>query len=228
MRALAVIPARGGSKRIPRKNVRMMSGRPLVAWAVDLCRGSGLFEDTIVSTDDDEIAEIARAAGATVPFRRPAELADDHTSTVAVVAHTVSWFTSQYGPLDAACCVYPAAILVADRDLSGGRDLLEQTDRSYVASVTEYPHPIQRALERDDAGRLTFVDPAAAGARTQDLPPRWHDAGQFYWGRWAAWADGLAILPHAAGYPLAPGSVVDIDTEADWDRAASLHGLRPR
>jgi N-acylneuraminate cytidylyltransferase len=226
MEALAVIPARGGSRRIPRKNVRLMSGRPLLAWAVDLCLESGLFAQTIVSTDDDEIAEIARAAGAHVPFRRPAELADDHASTVSVISHAVTWYAAEHGPLDAACCVYPAAILVSAQDLSGGRDLLDRTDRPYVASVTEYPYPVQRALERDDEGRLSFVDPAAADMRTQDLAPRWHDAGQFYWGRWPAWAEGLAILPHAAGYPLPPGSVVDIDTEADWDRAAGLHALR--
>jgi N-acylneuraminate cytidylyltransferase len=226
MRALAVIPARGGSRRIPRKNVRPMSGRPLLAWAVDLCLGSGLFTEVIVSTDDDEIAEVARAAGARVPFRRPADLADDHASTVSVITHAVSWIDAEQGPLDAACCVYPAAILVSAHDLSGARDLLERTDRPYVASVTEYPYPIQRALERDDAGRLSFVDPSAAESRTQDLAPRWHDAGQFYWGRWAAWTEGLPILPHAAGYPLPAGSVVDIDTETDWERAAGLHALR--
>jgi pseudaminic acid cytidylyltransferase len=224
--ALAVIPARGGSKRIPRKNIRPMSGRPLLAWTVDLCRSLEVFADVIVSTDDEEIAEVARAAGATVPFLRPADLADDHASTVSVVRHAVRWFAEEHGPLRDACCIYPAAIFVGSREIVGAREALNSSDRPYCAAVVEYPHPVQRALVLDEAGRVTFAHPETAGMRTQDLPARWHDAGQFYWGRWSAWEEGTSILPNAIGFPLASGEVVDIDTEDDWERAAALHRLR--
>lgn len=226
--ALAVIPARGGSKRIPRKNVRDMSGRPLISWAIDIALASGQFDEVVVSTDDDEIATIAESSGASVPFRRPASLADDHASTASVIAHAASHMRERGLVADLVCCLYPAAIFVTTDDLVGARQLLEAATRPYAAAVVPYPHPIQRALQLGTEGELTPVDPEGLAKRTQDLPARWHDAGQFYWGRASAWLAGQPILPNAVGYPLAVGAVVDIDTEDDWLLAERLHGARLR
>ena len=221
--AFAVIPARGGSKRLPRKNIRPMSGRPLIEWAIDLALESALFDEVVVSTDDPQIAEIALAAGASVPFERPAELSNDTASTGAVVAHAVSemqgrGFTGEY-----VCCVYPASIFVSASDLADARDLLEDSDRDYAATLVRYQHPIQRALDIDSHHRVTAVDPLGAAQRTQDLPPRWHDAGQFYWGRTRAWLKQIPVLPNAVGYELNASEVQDIDDEVDWDRAQNIH-----
>ncbi len=221
---VAIIPARGGSKRIPRKNVRELSGHPLLWWSVQLCLESGAFDDVIVSTDDDEIADIARAAGASAPFVRPAHLADDIAPTVDVIAHAIEWLDSVGRTVDLACCVYPASIFLGPQDLLRSRDLLVATAHAaYVATVTRYPHPVQRAMAMSDDGRLSFVQPEFAGSRTQDLEERWHDAGQFYWGRAQAWRERLPILPNAVGYAVESSRVCDIDTEEDWRRAESLH-----
>lgn len=223
---IAIIPARGGSKRIPRKNARLMNGHPLLAWAIDVCLESGAFDRVIVSTDDDEIAAIARSGGAEVPFKRPESLADDVTPTVDVIAHAVSWLVDAGATVDLACCVYPACILVNARDITGARDLLlSQPDAAYSATVARYPYPVQRALRMTAGSRLSFAQPEYADHRTQDLEPLWHDAGQFYWGRGAAWLDRLPILPNAVGFAVDPNRVVDIDTEEDWARAELLHRL---
>ncbi len=221
--SLAVIPARGGSKRIPRKNIRVMNGRPLIVWAIESARACGEFSDIVVSTDDDEIAGIARECGASVPFMRSTELADDFASTVSVVADAVERMQALGFAGDLVCCIYPAAILVTPTDLEGARALLDHSDRPYAATIVRYPHPIQRAFEVGPHGELTFVDPTGAAQRSQDLPPRWHDAGQFYWGRVDAWRAMTAILPNAVGYQLPADRAVDIDTEDDWLRAERLH-----
>lgn len=224
--AFAVIPARGGSKRLPRKNIRPMSGRPLIEWAIDLALESALFDEVVVSTDDPQIAEIALAAGASVPFERPAELSNDTASTGAVVAHTVSEMQGRGFAGEYVCCIYPASIFVSASDLADARDLLEDSDRDYAATLVRYQHPIQRALDMDSEKRVTAVDPLGATQRTQDLPPRWHDAGQFYWGRTRAWLKQIPVLPNAVGYELNASEVQDIDDEADWQRAQFIHAMR--
>ncbi len=221
--AIAVIPARGGSKRIPRKNIRVMNGRPLIAWAIDTALASGEFSHVVVSTDDEEIAGIAVDSGASVPFMRPASLADDVASTVSVIAHAVGQLQKQGFAGDLACCIYPAALLVTPDDLLQARARLLASPRHYASTIVSYGHPIQRALDVGPDGALTFVDPAAAAMRTQDLAPRWHDAGQFYWGRVGAWLAETAILPNSIGYELPAHRAVDIDTEDDWLRAERLH-----
>ncbi len=223
---IAVLPARGGSKRVPRKNIRPLSGRPLIEWTIETCLTSGEFSRVLVSTDDDEIAAVARAAGAEVPFMRPAELADDTTPTVDVVQHAVTWLVNAGISVDLACCVYPAAVFVNAGHIRGARELLEaHPSASYCATVVPYPYPVQRALRRSADGRMTFVQPENARALTQELECLFHDAGQLYWGRASAWLGRLPILDTAVGYPLDPATVVDIDTEEDWRRAALLHRL---
>lgn len=224
---VAVIPARGGSKRVPRKNVRVLDGRPLVAWAIGACLDAGVFDRVVVSTDDDEVAQVARDAGAEVPFRRDDSLSDDHTPLVPVVADAV--LALSLDPDDLVCCVYPTAAVLDPSDLAASMLLLsEQSSRPYVVAVTSYPHPVQRALARDQAGALSMVDPEQALTRTQDLEPRWHDAGQFVWGRASAWLTGTAVLTHALGYVVPPWRAIDLDTEDDWVRAELLHPLLRR
>ena len=224
--AFAVIPARGGSKRLPRKNIRPMSGRPLIEWAIDLALESALFDKVVVSTDDPQIAEIALAAGASVPFERPAELSNDTASTGAVVAHAVSQMQGRGFAGEFVCCIYPASIFVSASDLADAQGLLENSDRDYAATLVRYQHPIQRALDMDSKHRVTAVDPLGAAQRTQDLPPRWHDAGQFYWGRTRAWLKQIPVLPNAIGYELNASEVQDIDDEVDWQRAQFIHAMR--
>ena len=214
---LAVIPARGGSKRIPRKNIRPFAGRPLIAWTIDTCLRSGLFDEVVVSTDDDEIAQAAHEAGAQVPYTRPPELADDHATTADVMSHAAA-----QAPAGTAliCCVYPAAVLVSAGDLARGRDvLLSSPDLGYAASVVRYGHPIQRALALDEDGRIELLAPELASTRTQDLEPRFHDAGQFYWGRTEAWLARSPMFASAVGIELPSWRAIDIDTEDDWTRA---------
>lgn len=221
---VAVIPARGGSKRIARKNVRPVDGRPLLAWAVRTCLDSGLFARIVVTTDDEEIAAIAREAGAEVPFVRSAELSDDHTPLVPVVSDALE----RIGADDSSvvCCVYPTALGLLATDLTASVRLVDDAQTAtYVVGVVRYSHPIQRALIRDEDGHLSMVDTATSQTRTQDLEPRWHDAGQFVWARASTWRRGLPVLTNAVGYELPAWRAIDLDTEDDWLRAELVHRL---
>jgi N-acylneuraminate cytidylyltransferase len=220
---LAVIPARGGSKRIPRKNIKPFCGKPIIAWSIATARESGCFDRVIVSTDDAEIAQVAREAGAEVPFLRPATLADDHTGTIPVVRHAIE---RQAGAGDApslVCCIYATApFLVAD-DLQRGLDLLERSGSDFAFSVAKYLSPIQRAMRLDASGRVAMLHPEFFQTRSQDLEESFHDAGQFYWGRASAWRSAETMFgPGAAAVVLAPHRVQDIDTPDDWLWAESM------
>ena len=217
---VAIIPARGGSKRIPRKNIRAFRGRPMIAWAIGAAQRAGVFDRIVVSTDDAEIAEVARAAGAELPFTRPAALADDYTPTVPVVAHAVDALALADG--DAVCCIYPGVPLLDGADLAAGLALLDTGAPAYVFPVAAYPSAVQRALLRDTNGATRPMHPQYAQTRTQDLPPAYFDAGQFYWARAATWRTGLSIHANAHTLVLPEWRVVDIDTPADWARAEAL------
>jgi len=221
---LAVIPARGGSKRIPRKNIRAFAGKPMIGHAIHAARDSGVFDAIVVSTDDPEIAEVARTLGAEVPFRRPADLADDHTPTVPVIAHAIRTLAGQGRVADLVCCIYPGVPLLAPADLRRGLDVLQAPGSpAYVFPVVPFPSPVQRALRRGADGRTEPMYPQYVNTRTQDLEPAYFDAGQFYWGRSEAWLQGLALHAHGATVVLAENSVVDIDTPDDWERAEALY-----
>lgn len=217
---IAVIPARGGSKRIPRKNIRNFCGKPMLAWSIEAALKSGCIDRVIVSTDDPEIASVARAHGADVPFMRPANLADDYAGTTAVVQHAVQWLISQGVDVSETCCLYATAPFVTAEDLRRGLDLLVQSGASYAFSVTSYSFPIQRALKLTEAGRIAMVHPEHADTRSQDLEEAYHDAGQFYWGTRQAWLDAAAIYAvHSVPVMLPRYRVQDIDTPEDWERA---------
>lgn len=217
---LAVIPARGGSKRIPRKNIKPFCGKPMIAWSIEAAQLSGCFDRIIVSTDDAEIAEVARFHGAEVPFMRPPELSDDHTGTIPVIAHAIDWMNRNVGTVGVACCLYATAPLVQAEDLRRGFDLLQQSGADYTFSVTSYAFPIQRAIRITADRRVEMFNPEHFNTRSQDLEEAFHDAGQFYWGRAAAWLAGKPLFSQDAAPVLLPRyRVQDIDTADDWVRA---------
>lgn len=220
---IAVIPARGGSKRIPRKNIRPFCGKPMIAWSIEAAHASGCFDRIIVSTDDAEIASVARQVGAEVPFMRPAELADDSTGTVAVMKHAIDWCTANGASPDPVCCIYATAPFLRPADLRAGLDLLLDEDFDYAFAATEYAAPIQRAFQISPAGRVSMFNPEYFTTRSQDLQPAYHDAAQFYWGRASAWLAGQPIFsPAATALLLSKYRVQDIDTQEDWMRAERM------
>ncbi len=220
---LAVIPARGGSKRIPRKNIRPFCGKPMIAWSIEAAQVSGCFDRIIVSTDDAEIAEVARAHGAEVPFMRPAELADDHTGTIPVVRHALEWCVENATAPDLVCCIYATAPFLRPDDIIRGLAVLQDNGCAYAFPVTGYASPIQRALRINAAGRVEMFWPERFNSRSQDLEPAFHDAGQFYWGRSNAWVVETPIFMAECVPVILPSyRVQDIDTAEDWTRAELL------
>jgi len=223
---LALIPARGGSKRIPRKNIRPFRGRPMIAWSIEAARAAGCFDRILVSTDDEEIAAVARSHGAEVPFLRPSNLADDQATTQAVMLHAVKWCEQQGLAPRAVCCLYATAPFVQPSDLVAAGNLLEQAPTgSFVFTATSFPFPIQRAIRINANGQASMFQPEHFNTRSQDLEEAFHDAGQFYWAHPHTWAMKLNIFDN--GYPLIlpRWRVQDIDTEEDWSRAELLHQL---
>lgn len=218
---VAIIPARGGSKRIPRKNVREFCGRPIIAWPIDAARQSGLFDRIIVSTDDPEIMEVAGAAGAETPFTRPAELSDDHTTTIPVVRHSVDWLTEHGCSVDLACCIYATAPLLRPQYLRDGLTTLrEHPGTEFVFSVVGFGFPILRAIKLDESNRVSMFWPQHELSRSQDLPRAYHDAGQFYWGTAEAWLKQDRVYSAQTRGVILPSHLVqDIDTFEDWHRA---------
>lgn len=220
---VAVIPARGGSKRIPRKNIRAFAGKPMIAHSIASARESGLFDHVIVSTDDTEIAKVALAHGAEVPFMRPAELADDFAGTTEVIAHATQWMLHQAWSLEAVCCLYATAPFARSEDMRRGSQILDNGAWQYSLAVTDYASPIFRSFREHPEGGLEMFFPEKFTARSQDLPRALHDAGQFYWGRPAAWLEGKQLFGRWSFPIVIPRwRVQDIDDEADWYRAELL------
>lgn len=218
---LAVVPARGGSKRIPRKNLREFCGKPIIAWSIEAARASGCFDRVVVSTDDAQIAAAARTFGAETPFMRPAALSDDRTGTIPVVRHAAEMCGAADG--DLVCCIYATAPFVRAIDLRAGLETLLVSGADYAFSVASYAFPIQRAIRRTAEGRVEMFDPAQFHTRSQDLEEAWHDAGQFYWGKAEAWRSELPIFTQRAAPVVLPRHrVQDIDTPEDWTRAEWL------
>ena len=180
---IAVIPARGGSKRIPRKNIMNFNGKPMIAWSIEAAKNSGLFERVIVSTDDEEIAKISSEWGAEVPFVRPAELSNDFAATTEVITHATKWAIDQKLDLASVCCIYATAPFIKVEDLKRGYEALDSGDWDYVFTVTDFAASIFRSFKETEQGGLEMFFPEHFGTRSQDLHVALHDAGQFYWGR---------------------------------------------
>lgn len=223
-RSVAIIPARGGSKRIPRKNIRPFAGKPMIAWSIEAALASGVFDEVIVSTDDDEIAEVSQVHGASVPFLRPAELSSDTAPFMPVIRHAFS-FAQQ--PVEFACSIVATAPFLSGRRLAEALKTLRDSDADFVLSVTPFDSPVQRSLRLSDDNLLTFANPEFAMKRSQELEPRYHDAGQFFVGRVPALMQHDAVL-FAKCLPvfIPRDEAVDIDTEDDWRFAEKLHALR--
>jgi N-acylneuraminate cytidylyltransferase len=194
-----------------------------MAWPISTAKASGLFEPVIVSTDDTEIAEVARSCGAAVPFTRPAELSDDFTSTTDVIAHAVRWAIAQGWSLSAVCCIYATAPMVDAEDLAAGGAALMKGNWAYTFSVTDFASTIFRSLALNPDGSVEMLFPDKFNSRSQDLPSAYHDAAQFYWGRPRSWLNGLKMFaPHSLAVPVPRWRVQDIDDLDDWKRAELL------
>ena len=191
---LCVIPARGGSKRIPKKNIRHFLGKPLIEYSIEIALESNLFDRVIVSTDDNEIANIAMDSGVEVPFLRPKELSDDFVTTNDVIKHAIQWFQNQGTTIEYACCVYATAPFLKVRYLKEGIEKLVSSNKSFAFTVTSFPFPIQRALRLTEDESVEAIWPENILKRSQDFEECYHDAGQFYWGRASAFLDDVVTF----------------------------------
>lgn len=225
MSKIALIPARGGSKRIPRKNVKPFHGLPMIAHSIRAALRSGLFDRVVVSTEDAEIAAVAREHGAETPFERPAELAGDHAGTVPVIQHAIGELRRQGESPDYLCCLYATAPFVQPAYLRQGYEALAaRPDKSYAFPVTTFAFPVQRALRLDADGCVDALYPEYRNTRSQDLEEAYHDAGQFYWGRSEAWLRGDVVFSPCSLPVVLPRYLVqDIDTAEDWQRAELMY-----
>lgn len=223
---VAVIPARGGSKRIPKKNIKEFAGQPLIEYAIKAAKDSNIFDKIIVSTDDPEIAEVAEKSGADVPFMRPADLSDDFTPTIPVLKHAINWLLAHDYAVDCFCCIYPNPFITS-KNLKKGFSLLRQKKAYSILPVTTYPVPIYSGVKVIEDGTIDYVFPDQSMDRSQDLPEVYYDAGQFYWWDCKPFmeTDNIEQLRRTKRFPLfLPQYLVrDINTLEDWDVAEKLY-----
>jgi pseudaminic acid cytidylyltransferase len=221
---IAIIPARGGSKRIPGKNIKEFAGKPLIAYSIDAAKASGLFDKIIISTDSEEVTEVAKAYGADVPFIRPQALSNDVVGTRPVTNHAIKFCIEHFYKPEFCCCIYATAPFLQAEYLQQGLDLLKQNnEKSFAFSVTSFPFPIQRALKKSAEG-VSPMFPENIGKRSQDLEEAYHDAGQFYWGKTEEYLSDKKIFSHHSLSVVLPRHLVqDIDTPEDWLRAELMY-----
>ncbi len=225
MKSLAIIPARGGSKRIPRKNIRDFMGEPIISHVIKTAIDSKLFDEVMVSTNDDEIIEISRNAGAVIPFLRSEKNSDDFATTNDVILEVLKNYEELGKKFELACCIYPTAALITKERLLEGKDLMLKDKLDVVFPVLEYKHPIQRAMESDN-GKIKYINPEFENTRTQDLKPSYFDAGQFYWFATENLAGRKNFFTESTGFIVLPElESQDIDSEADWKLAELKYKL---
>ena len=221
---ICVIPARGGSKRIPRKNIKEFNGKPIIAYSIEAALKSNCFDQVIVSTDDDEIAEVAKKYGAQVPFLRPDELSNDYAGTIPVIKHAIEWMEDNKSSVENVCCLYATAPFIRPQIISQAYQQLNNSKADYCFSVTSFVFPIQRAIKIVEKNKVSMFYPEHFNTRSQDLEEAYHDAGQFYWGKAQAFKDELQIFTEVATPYILPRYLVqDIDTPEDWIRAEAMH-----
>jgi pseudaminic acid cytidylyltransferase len=222
---IAIIPARGGSKRIPKKNIRNFCGKPIIAYSIETALRSGLFNKVIVSTDDEEIAAISKKCGAEVPFLRPSDIADDHATTMEVIQHAIQWFQNTGCIINTICCLYATAPFTRVDDLRAAKQFLED-DIQFVFSATEFSYPIFRSFRLVEHNRVQMFWPENSMIRSQDLEKAYHDAGMFYFGKQQSFIAGRPIFAESSrAYLLPHYRVQDIDTMDDWLRAEKYYQL---
>lgn len=219
MKGLCVIPARGGSKRIPRKNIKIFNGKPMIAWSIECAIKSGMFNDVIVSTDDDEIMKIAKQYGATTPFKRPKALSDDFATTQDVIKHSINEYSRNDAGVEYVCCLYATSPLTFPQDILKAVEIMSKNPTAMVFPATTFDYPIQRALLINQDGWSTMIDKKQSLVRSQDLPETFHDAGQFYCAKIDRWKSDIPILEESKPLIIPRWRAQDIDTEEDWKRA---------
>lgn len=221
---IAIIPARGGSKRIPRKNIKEFHGKPMIAYSIEAALNSGCFDKVIVSTDDAEIAEVAMKYGAEVPFIRPDNIADDYATTLDVIKHAIEFTEQQGWGVKNVCCIYATAPFLTPEFIKKGLQELTKNTINYAFSATSFPFPIQRAIRLNAQERVEMLQPEHLNTRSQDLEEAYHDAGQFYWGTATAFLNGKPFFsPQSKAILLPRKRVQDIDTPEDWELAEALY-----
>ncbi|OIP53443.1 MAG: pseudaminic acid cytidylyltransferase [Helicobacteraceae bacterium CG2_30_36_10] len=223
LKSVAIIPARGGSKRIPRKNIKDFFGKPLIAYSIQAALESKLFDKIIVSTDDEEIAKIAKEYGAEVPFLRPKELSDDYTTSGQVIEHTLKHLRDNHEYYDFCCTIYATAPLLQSKYLIEGFEKLKCSDAVNAFSATSMPFPIQRAFKVNSHGRCEMFTPEHYMTRSQDLEVAYQDAGQFYWTKLDQKSNGIMFGRDSTPVILPRHLVQDIDTLEDWHRAEIMY-----
>lgn len=224
---IAIIPARGGSKRIPRKNIKLFHGKPMIAYSIEAALASGCFDKVIVTTDDQEIADVATQYGAEVPFIRPANISDDYATTMDVMQHAISWCENNGWDVNMVCCLYATAPFVTSSDLKDGyTKLTNDQDTEFVFSAATFSFPIQRAIKLTSEGKVNMFYPENELVRSQDLKEAYHDAGQFYWGKKTAFLQKKSMFSESSQIILIPRNrVQDIDTLEDWNFAEILFSM---
>ncbi|MGD9178899.1 MAG: pseudaminic acid cytidylyltransferase [Desulfobacterales bacterium] len=224
MNKVAIIPARGGSKRIPRKNIKTFAGQPIIAYSINAAITSNLFDRIILSTDSEQIAEVGSSYGAEVPFMRPAELSDDFTGTAEVLIHSLNWLTENDKFYPYFCCIYPTAPFLEKEYLVKGFDILRKNNATSAFSVTSFPYPIFRALKIKANNRIKMFWPEHLHSRSNDLPDAYHDAGQFYWCDTKKFLKEKIVFSSDSVPVVLPRNLVqDIDTHEDWETAEKLY-----
>lgn len=223
---VAIITARGGSKRIPRKNIKEFLGQPIISYSIHAAKSSGIFDEVMVSTDDDEIAEIAQQTGAIIPFKRSQDAADDFATTAQVLTEVLNNYKEAGRHFKYACCIYPTAPFVTAKKLSAAFDLLKSSGVDAVLPVTKFSFPIWRSFKMDETGKLAYNWPEFAPKRSQDLPLAYHDCGQFYFFNVEAFLQtGKLVTENTVGLEVPESEVQDIDTAEDWKIAEIKYDL---
>ena len=221
---ICVIPARGGSKRIPRKNIKLFNNKPIIAYSIEAAINSNCFSRVIVSTDDYEIAKVAKKYGAQVPFVRPEKLSNDSAGTIPVIKHAIEWMEQKNNYIKHVCCLYPTAPFIKSKILTKAYQQLKDSSADYCFSVTNFTFPIQRAIKITQDDTVDMFYPEYFNTKSQDLEEIYHDAGQFYWGKAQAFKDELPIFSEIATPYIIPRYLVqDIDTMEDWIRAEAMY-----
>jgi N-acylneuraminate cytidylyltransferase len=225
MEKIAMITARGGSKRIPRKNIKEFNGKPIIAYSIEAAISSGIFDTVMVSTDDEEIAAIAMQYGAEIPFMRSAKSSDDYATTADVIKEVLECYVSQNKYFEYACCIYPTAPFVTGEKLSKAFNNLLNSGADSVIPVTKFNFPIWRSFKMEE-GRVSYNWPEFAPKRSQDLPPAYHDCGQFYFLNTAVFLEtGKLVTSNTIGLEVPETEVQDIDNEEDWKLAEIKFGF---
>jgi len=221
---ICVIPARGGSKRIPRKNIKEFNGKPIIAYSIEAAFESNCFDQVIVSTDDNEIKEVAKKYGAQVPFVRPEKLSNDSSTTIPVIKHAIEWMEQKNNYIKHVCCLYATAPFIKSKILTKAYQQLKDSSADYCFSVTSFTFPIQRAIKITQDDKVDMFYPEYLNKQSQDLEEAYHDAGQFYWGKAQAFKDELPLFSEIATPYILPRYLVqDIDSEEDWVRAEAMY-----